>query len=103
LPAALDGVTVTFDGKPRYVSSTQINVLVPNITSTSLTSVVVSNSGAKVTSIFNTPVAQSSPAFFPWPNNQAVATHQDYTYAVKNGTFAILPTVAAKPGEVIVL
>ncbi|HTS49581.1 MAG TPA: IPT/TIG domain-containing protein [Bryobacteraceae bacterium] len=106
LPASLDGVTVLFDGKPGYVSyisSTQINVLVPNITSTSLTSVVVSNSGAKVTSIFNTPAAQYSPAFFSWPNNQAVATHQDYSYAVKNGTFATLPTVAAKPGEVIIL
>ena len=106
LPAALDGVTVTFDGKPGYVSyisSGQINVLVPNITATSLTSVVVSNLGAKVQSIFNTPAAQYSPAVFPWPNNQAVATHQDYSYAVKNGTFATLPTVAAKPGEVIVL
>ncbi len=106
LPASLDGVTVTFDGKPgyvSYVSSTQINVLVPNITSTSLTSVVVSNLGAKTMSIFNTPAAQYSPAFFPWPNNQAVATHQDFSYAIKNGTFATLPTVAAKPGEVIVL
>ena len=106
LPASLDGVTVLFDGKPGYVSyisSTQINVLVPNITSTTLTAVVVSNSGAKVTSIFNTPAAQYSPAFFPWPNNQAVATHQDFSYAIKNGTFATLPTVAAKPGDVIVL
>jgi len=106
LPPSLDGVTVLFDGKPgyvSYVSSTQINVLVPNITSTTLTSVVVSNSGSKTTSIFNTPAATNSPAFFPWPNNQAVATHQDYSYAVKNGTFATLPTVAAKPGGVIVL
>ena len=106
LPTSLDGVTVTFDGKPgyvSYVSPTQINVLVPNITSTSLTSVVVSNSGAKVTSVFNTPAAQYSLAFFPWPNNQTVATHQDYTYAAKNGTFATLPTVAAKPGEVLIL
>lgn len=106
LPAYLDGVTVTFDGKPgyvSYVSSTQINVLVPNITSTTLASVVVSNSGAKVLNIFNTPAAKYSPAVFPWPNNQAVATHQNFTYAVKGGTFSTLPTVAAKPGEVIVL
>jgi len=106
LPSSLDGVTVLFDGKPGYVSyisSTQINVLVPDITATTQTSVVVSNSGAKTTSIFNTPAAKNSPAFFPWPNNQAVATHQDYSYAVKNGTFSTLPTVAAKPGDVIVL
>jgi uncharacterized protein (TIGR03437 family) len=106
LPAALDDVTVTFDGKPgyvSYVSPTQINVLVPNIEANSSTSVLVTNSGSKLTSGFNTPAAQYSPAIFPWPNNQAVATHQDYSYAVKNGTFSTLPTVAAKPGEVIVL
>ena len=106
LPTSLDGVTVTFDGKPgyvSYVSSTQINVLVPNIEARTSTAVLVTNTGAKLTSGFNAPAAQYSPAFFPWPNNQAVATHQDYSYAVKNSTFATLPTVAAKPGEVIIL
>lgn len=105
LPTSLDGVTVLFDGIPAYisyVSPTQLNVLVPNIRSTT-TSVVVSNSGTKVTSIFNAPAGQFSPAFFPWPNNQVVATHQDYSYAVKNGTFSTLTTVAAKPGDVLIL
>jgi uncharacterized protein (TIGR03437 family) len=46
---------------------------------------------------------QYSPAFFPWPNSQPVATHLDYTLAAKNGTFPGTSTVAAKPGEVIVL
>jgi uncharacterized protein (TIGR03437 family) len=32
-----------------------------------------------------------------------VATRSDYSYAVKAGTFAGLTTVAAKPGDVIVL
>jgi uncharacterized protein (TIGR03437 family) len=32
-----------------------------------------------------------------------VATRQDYSYAVKAGTFAGATTVAAKPGEVIIL
>lgn len=45
----------------------------------------------------------AQPAFFPWPNNQAVATHQDYMYAAAPGTFSTLTTVAAKPGEVIIL
>ena len=106
LPASLDGVTVTFDGFPAYISyisSTQLNVLVPNIHSPTTTSVVVSNSGAKVASVFNTPVGQYSPAFFAWPNNQVVASHQDYSYAVKNGTFPTLNTVAAKPGDVLIL
>jgi uncharacterized protein (TIGR03437 family) len=42
------------------------------------------------------------PAFFHW-GNYAVATRTDYTLAVKNGTFPGSPTVAAKPGDVIVL
>ena len=43
------------------------------------------------------------PGFFVWPGNQVVATRTDYSYAVKPGTFAGATTVAAKPGDVIVL
>jgi uncharacterized protein (TIGR03437 family) len=43
------------------------------------------------------------PAFFTWPGNQVVATRTDYSYSVKAGTFAGATTVAAKPGDVIVL
>ena len=46
---------------------------------------------------------QFSPAFFLWPGNQAVATFQDFSLAVKAGTFAGANTVAAKPGEVVIL
>ena len=41
--------------------------------------------------------------FFLWPGSQAVATRQDYSYAVKPGTFAGATTVAAKSGEIIIL
>ena len=50
----------------------------------------------------NVNVQSVAPAFFPWPANQPVATHLDFSYAAKNGTFSI-PTVAAKPNEIIVL
>jgi uncharacterized protein (TIGR03437 family) len=43
------------------------------------------------------------PAFFLWPNNQVVATRQDFSYAAKAGTFAGATTVPAKPGDVIIL
>jgi uncharacterized protein (TIGR03437 family) len=108
LPTSLDGVTVTFDGKPAYlsyISPTQINLVVPNIDSTPA-GVVVTNLGVTETGLFDTAATQSSqygPAFFLWPNNQAVATRQDYSYAAKPGTFAGLATVAAKPGDVIIL
>ena len=43
------------------------------------------------------------PAFFLWPGNQAVATHADYTWAARNGTFPGSATVPAKPGEIVTL
>jgi uncharacterized protein (TIGR03437 family) len=44
-----------------------------------------------------------APGFFLWANNQPVTTHADYSYAMKNNTYAGLTTVPAKPGEYIVL
>jgi uncharacterized protein (TIGR03437 family) len=107
LPTSLGGVTVTFEGHPAYISyisPTQINLVTPNTGLVEALSVIVNNNGA-ASSAFTTPgiLMFSSPAFFLWPNNQAVATHTDYSYAVAPGTFSGLTTVAAKPGEVIVL
>jgi uncharacterized protein (TIGR03437 family) len=44
-----------------------------------------------------------SPALFSWPGNQAVATHLNFSYAVKAGTFTGIATTPAKPGETIIL
>ena len=104
LPTSLDGVTVLFSGKPAYltyISPTQINAIVPDI-SAGTVSVVVTNNGITPTGLFNTPSSQYGPAFFLWPGNQVVATRQDYSYAVKSGTFGV-DTVAAKPGDVLIL
>ena len=43
------------------------------------------------------------PAFFTWPGGQAVATRQDFSWAVKAGTFAGTNTIPAKPNDVIIL
>jgi uncharacterized protein (TIGR03437 family) len=65
-------------------------------------SVTVTN--GNVTSAALTATANPlSPAFFLWPSNQAVATHTDGTFAVKNGTFSGVATVPAKPGEFVVV
>ena len=105
LPTSLNGVSVTFDGLPGYVSylsPTQINVLTPaNLTSVAPMVVVTNSVGASVPSLAIN--FGSSPAFFTWPNNQVVATHADYTWAVANGTFPGTTTVPAKPGETIIL
>jgi uncharacterized protein (TIGR03437 family) len=43
------------------------------------------------------------PAFFTWPNNQAVATRQDFSFAAKSGSISGAASAAAKPGDVIIL
>ena len=104
LPTSLDGVSVTMGGKPAYVyyvSPGQLNVLAPDIAAGPAT-VTVTSPGGTTTSFAST-ASVYGPAFFLWPNNQAVATRQDYSYAVKAGTFAGATTVAAKPGEVLIL
>jgi uncharacterized protein (TIGR03437 family) len=107
LPTSLDGVTVTFEGRPgyiSYISPTQINVLVPQIDLGSA-SVSVSNNGALAQGSSQTVgVNQYSPAFFLFSGStQAIATRQDYSYAAKAGTIAGLTTTPAKPGDVLIL
>jgi uncharacterized protein (TIGR03437 family) len=105
LPTSLDGVSVTIGGRAAYVeyiSPTQINVLTPPDLTTGVLPVVVTNAaGASVA--FSVVSAASLPAFFTWPNGQPVATHTDFTWAAKAGTFAGTTTVPAKPGETIIL
>ena len=105
LPTSLDGVTVSIGGLPayvNYVSPTQINALTPANLTDQFPVVTVTNSvgtsvGATVLS------SEYMPAFFTWPENQVVATHTDFTFAAKNGTFPGVTTVPAKPGETIIL
>ena len=106
LPTELPGsrTTVTINGKPgyiAYISPVQINVLAPADTATGNVQVAVTNNG--VTSDPASAVMEPfSPALFMWPGSYAVATHPDFTFAVKNGVFPFT-TVPAKPGDVIVL
>ena len=104
LPTSLDGVSVSMGGKPAYVyfiSPGQVNVLAPDVPAGPI-SVTVTTAGG-TSAAFATTATAYGPAFFTWPNNQVVATRQDYSYAVKAGTFAGATTVAAKPGDVLIL
>jgi uncharacterized protein (TIGR03437 family) len=83
-----------------YISPTQINALVPNVPA-GTTSVTVVNSNGAAPAV-TTQVSLVQPAFFQW-GNYAVATHQDFSLAAKNGLFPGTATVPAKPGEVIIL
>jgi len=103
LPTELGGVTVSVGGLPvyvEYVSAGQINAIAPDVPA-GPAQVIVTNSNGSSQAV-NTQVAAETPAFFQW-GSYAVATHQDYSPAVKNGTFAGTTTVPAKPGDVIIL
>jgi uncharacterized protein (TIGR03437 family) len=105
LPENLDGVSVTIGSAPAYIyyiSPGQINLIVPPDLGPGPVPVTVTNSVGTSAAVMVT-AGTFGPAFFPWPNNQAVATHQDFSLAAKAGTFAGVTTVAAKPGEVIIL
>jgi uncharacterized protein (TIGR03437 family) len=104
LPTELDGVQVHIGGKAAfiyYVSPTQINVQAPDVAAGSLPVTVTDGSGNTATA--TVAVVTQSPTFFLWVGKYAVATHRDYTLAVAPGTFSGAQTVAAKPGEIIVL
>jgi uncharacterized protein (TIGR03437 family) len=104
LPTTLDGVSVTVGSKPAFVyfiSPGQINLQAPDV-GTGPVPVTVSNTNG-TSSSFTATVVQQSPAFFAWPGSQTVATRLDGSLAVKDGTFAGATTVAAKPGDVLVL
>ena len=104
LPTELDGLSVTIGGKLAYVYAItlgQINVQAPDVGDGSAAVVVTTGFGPSAPFAANSQLY--SPAFFPWPGNQPVATHPDYSIAAKNGTFSGLTTVPANPGEVITL
>jgi uncharacterized protein (TIGR03437 family) len=104
LPTSLDGVGVSIGGKPAYVyfiSPEQINVLAPDVGLGSMP-VTVTTSGGTSPAVTAT-AQQVQPAFFLWVGKYTVATRQDFSLAVKDGTFAPTKTVAAKPGDVIIL
>ena len=103
-PTSVDGVSVTIGGKAayiNYVSSGQINLLAPDVAFGPLPVTVTTSGGTSAT--FTVTSNQYGPAFFEWPSGQPVATRQDFSWAVKNGTFAGTTTVPAKPGDVIIL
>jgi uncharacterized protein (TIGR03437 family) len=103
LPTSLGGASVSIGGVPAYivaVTSNQINVLTPALPNGVAPVTVTTSAGPSFP--FHTVVQSTQPSLFLWPASQVVATHLDYSYAVKSGTFGGTST-PAKPGETIVL
>jgi uncharacterized protein (TIGR03437 family) len=105
LPAWLDGVSVTIDGKPAsvyYISPAQINVQAPSDTATGAVSVVVTNNGA-ASAAATAQLQAFAPAVFQYlPTSYAIATRYPDNALVANPS-AIAGTVAAAPGDVLIL
>lgn len=106
LPTTLDGVKVSVGGQLAYiyyVSAGQINVVAPNIPAGTVNVTVTNSLGTSA--VFPASAQAEQPAFFPELSGTpyVLATHLDYTPAVKNGTFPGAVTVAAHPGEAIIL
>jgi uncharacterized protein (TIGR03437 family) len=109
LPTALDGVTVTINGKPSavaFISPTQINVLAPDETATGLVAVQVGSPAGTSNSalVLEQTIA---PAMFQFRANTTVyaaATHADGSLVAGAGLIQQgIPGSPAKPGETIVL
>jgi uncharacterized protein (TIGR03437 family) len=90
------------DAYVYFISPGQINVQAPDIGTGQVPVTVKTPGGTSLAVTAN--VAAQAPAFFQWPGSQAVATrNSDGSLAVKDGTFAGATTVAAKPGDVLIL
>jgi uncharacterized protein (TIGR03118 family) len=104
LPTQLDGVGVTIDGKPAYISyisPTQINALVAADFTLGPVPVIATNQTLSSASIPAT-MQTTSPAFFISASNYAAALHANNTIVGPTTLFANNSTPAA-PGETIEL
>jgi uncharacterized protein (TIGR03437 family) len=107
MPTSLDGVSVTVNGKPAYVSficPTQINVLTPLDSTVGPVAVVVNN-GSTTSAAYTDNLQAVSPGFLRFGDViHIVAQHADYSFvgpaslSVPGYTFT-----PAVPGEVIAL
>ena len=104
-PTSSDGLSVSMGGQPAhlyYLSSSQLNVIAPDLSGSGSVPVIVTNNATQ-TEAFNAELEQFSPAFFVWPGGYAVATDQNFNVKVKNGTFPGTTTTPAAPNSTLIL
>jgi uncharacterized protein (TIGR03437 family) len=104
-PTDVNGLRVLVADKPAYLyfsNGTQINALVPDDIGVGDVPVVVVR-GDQRSEAAMVRAERFSPGFFPWPQDQPVATDANFAYKAKAGTFETLATTPAKPGDVIIL
>lgn len=108
-PRSLEGVSVTVDGKPAYVSfvsPTQVNVQVPADVSVGRAvpvAVTVNGQAAAAATLEMVPTAGgilAPPSFKVGDRQFVAATHQNGSF-VSNGAIPNVPANPARPGETI--
>lgn len=107
LPTSLDGVTVTMNGKPAYISflsPAQINVLTPaGLSPSGPLQIVVSNNGLTSPNV-NLSSQPTAPSFFLFNSDKYIAaTHSDNKTLVGPTTLFPNASTPAQGGETIVL
>lgn len=105
LPAALDKVSVTINGKAAavsYISPGQLNVQAPTDNSTGTVQVQVTSPLGSPTGTAT--LQQYAPGFFPFPDGYVAAVHSDGVYVAPAGFFgAAQASRPAQPGETLLL
>jgi uncharacterized protein (TIGR03437 family) len=105
LPTSLDGVSVTIDGLPafvEYISPTQINVQAPSDNTVGAVKVVVTNNG-NTSAPATAQLKAAAPAFFEYYGTNYAAASRLPDWAPVGNPSVVPGTVAAKPGDTIVL
>ena len=104
LPAKLDGVSVTINGKSAavyYISPAQLNVQAPQDTATGPVQVTVTNQYGSTSG--QTLLANYAPGFFQFAGNKyPAAVHPDGAYVAPVGYFGAASR-PAQPGETILI
>ncbi len=105
LPTQLDGVSVTIDGNPAYVSyisPTQINVQAPDDASLGPVMVAVNNNNL-ASSPFTAQLQPASPAVYLWSNQYSVSTEANCFVFTESGLFGGVTAPPAQPSGVLTL
>ncbi len=103
MPKALDGVSVSVNGKPAYIyyiSPSQVNILTPPDAMAGPVAVQVNNNGT-VTAAFTAQAQAAAPSFFVFGGGPYIAAiHSTGAYL---GPASLYPgaTTPAKPGEIV--
>jgi len=109
LPKALDGTSVTVNGKPafvEYISPTQINAITPSDTATGSGINVVVTTNGQASDPVSVTMNKIAPGFFTFDGKYvAAADALTGTFIGKTGLFPTAPnlTAPAKPGQIVTL